>query len=147
MKTKSGLVSIVAAIVVAGASVLAAANSAQAQTVVHVRTADLKPADTANVQIVPAAHGYYHTYYRAPYGAYYRAPYRAYYGGAYSAWYGNPYSFYPGYGYYGYGYSPYYYGPSYSAYYAPYGYYAPGYVAPRVGIGIGIGIGRGRFYW
>ena len=121
---------------------LGAANPTQAQTIVHVRTADLRPSDTANVKIQPAAwHGYYHSYYRAPYGAYYR-PYRAYYRpyyrpyyGAYRAWYGNPYYFYPqvygSYYYPSYGY-PYPYSTYYSGY--PYPYASGAVVTPFGGV-------------
>ena len=113
---------VAAAIATAVGSVFAAANAAQAQTVVHVRTADLKASDTANMKIEPVhwrSGVYYHSYYRAPYRAYYGGPYRSYYGGAYRyygggayrAWYGNPY-----YAYWRY--------PSY--------YYAPAIMARRI---------------
>jgi hypothetical protein len=145
------LMIVTAAIATAVGSVFASANAAQAQTVVHVRTADLKASDTANMTIQPVhgyGGGYYHSYYRAPYRAYYGGPYRAYYGGAYyggayRAWYGNPYY---SYWRYPYSYAPRYYGPTYygypgySAYYAPvpnvYPYPAPVVVAPY-----------GGFYW
>ena len=158
MQCQRSVLTLAAAIATAVGSVFAAANAAQAQTVVHVRTADLKVSDTANVKIEPVHYGYYHSYYRAPYGYYarpyraYYAPYRAYYGGAYAAWYGNPYYAYPNYyslpyygpTYYGsyYGPSPYYYGYPTSAYYAP----VPSvgvYVGPRVGVVVR----RGSFYW
>lgn len=159
MRIRRNLLTIAAAMAAAVGSVFVATNSIQAQTVVHVRTADLRASDTANVKIQPVRYGYgggyYHTYYRAPYGyrpyrSYY-APYRAYYGGAYSAWYGNPYYSYPAY------YGPTYYGPTYyGSYYAPYSYGYPSsayyggpsvgvYVGPRVGVRVGVG--RGSFYW
>ena len=141
-------VSSVAAVVLVGGWMLSTANPLRAQTVVHVRTADLKPADSANLKIQPVGWhgtGYYHSYYRPPYGAYYRAPYyrpyyRPYYYGAYRAWYGNPYYFYPR--YYGSYFYPYYYGPAYSgpAYYSP---YALGYGYPAVTVVTPYG----GFYW
>jgi hypothetical protein len=161
MQSKFSVLTIATALAVAGGWVLTAANSAQAQTVVHVRTADLTPSDSTNVKIEPVAyrHGYSHSYYRAPYRAYYGGAYRGYYGGAYRgyyggayrAWYGNPYyAYYP----YYYPYYPYYYGPTY---YAPryYGYpYSTYYrAAPRVGVyvgprgGVGVATRRGSFYW
>lgn len=148
MQSKNRLLTMAAAMAATGAWVFAAANPVQAQTVVHVRTADLKASDTANMQIEPVrwyGGAYYHSYYRAPYRAYYGGPYRAYYGGAYRAWYGNPYYAYWRYPAY---YAPRYYGPTYygypgySAYYAPtivpnvYPYPAPVVVAPY-----------GGFYW
>jgi len=160
------LLILAAAIATALGSVFAAANAAEAQTVVHVRTADLKVSDTANVKIEPVHYGYgggyYHSYYRAPYGyGYYGRPYRGYYGpyraygGAYAAWYGNPYYSYPYYtgpayyslpyygpSYYGSYYGPSYYGSPYSAYNAP----LPSvgvYVGPRPGLVVR----RGSFYW
>ena len=164
MNNRFRRLAVVAAISMAVGCVFAAANSVQAQTptVVHVRTADLKASDTANMKVEPVDYhrgGYYHSYYRAPYRAYYGGGYRGYYspyryyGGAYRAWYGNPYYSYWNYPYYGaryYGpsyyapnyYPPTYYGAPYSAYYAP----GPGvgvYVGPR----IGIAVRRGSFYW
>jgi hypothetical protein len=146
-----------AAITTAVSSVLAAANAAQAQTVVHVRTADLRASDTANLKIEPVHwHGgaYYHSYYRAPYRAYNGGPYRSYYGGnyryygggAYRAWYGNPYYAY--WRYPSYYYAPRYYGPTYYGYPGYSTYYAPT-VVPNVYpySGAVVAAPYGGFYW
>lgn len=135
--------------VMAAGCVFSAATPLRAQTVVHVRTADLKTSDTANMKIEPVRYYGYHGYH-AYYGAPYR--YRAYYGG-YPSYYG-AYS-YPYYSNYSAYYGPAYYGPTYyGTYYTPnyYGYSYPTQYGPGVGISIGpfggrVATRRGSFYW